>query len=60
MIMAAAQVAQPEEPPKMSFTLTSLREASMAGQQNKNPNPFVFKKFAMHLKKDVLLKSKKN
>ena len=55
--MAAAQVAKPEEPPKMSFTLTSLREANNGGQ--KNPNPFVFKKFAMHLKKDVLLKSKR-
>ena len=56
--MAAAEVAKPEGPPKMSFTLTSLREASNGGQPAKNPNPFVFKKFAMHMRKDVLLKSK--
>ena len=41
---------------KPTFTLTSLREASGLGlgSSMQPPNAFVFKKFAMHLKRDVL------
>jgi hypothetical protein len=38
-----------------TFTLSSLREAAGGGSKPA-PNPFVFKKFAMHLKKKDVLK----
>ena len=58
--MASAKVAQPpEEPERVSYTLAMLREATTTGEKPSSQNPFLFKKFAMHLRKDVLLKSKR-
>jgi hypothetical protein len=51
----ATNVATTAPPPKQTFTLNSLREAGVGGLKPVT-NPFLFKKFAMHMKKDHLPK----
>jgi hypothetical protein len=51
----ATNVATTAPPPKQTFTLNSLREAGVGGLKPVT-NPFLFKKFAMHMKKDLFPK----